>query len=113
MLPLTHEGMRRLIDGRLIHQIRNCATSRGNRSGRRASMSGPSTPRARIAAAIPLVLQKFSTPLYQGINIYSRPITKEGLRVLEPLGFTPGARYDGAVRTASADVRSLARICRR
>ena len=48
-----------------------------------------------IVAAIPLVLQKFSTPLYQGINIYSRPITKEGLRVLEPLGFTPGARYDG------------------
>ena len=41
------------------------------------------------------MLQKFSTPLYQGVNIYSRPITKEGLRVLEPLGFSPGARYDG------------------
>jgi predicted GNAT family N-acyltransferase len=50
-----------------------------------------------IAAAIPLVLQKFSTPLYQGVNIYSRPITKEGLRVLEPLGFSPGARYDGVI----------------
>ena len=48
-----------------------------------------------IVAAIPLVLQKFSTPLYQGVNLYSRPITKEGLRVLEPLGFSPGARYDG------------------
>ena len=62
-----------------------------------------------IVAAIPLVLQKFSTPLYQGVNIYSRPITKEGLRVLEPLGFIAGARYDGIVRAASADVRSLAR----
>ena len=41
------------------------------------------------------MLQKFSAPLYQGVNIYSRPVTKEGLRVLEPLGFTPGARYDG------------------
>jgi predicted GNAT family N-acyltransferase len=48
-----------------------------------------------LVAGIPLVLQKFSTPLYQGINIFSRPITKEGLRVLEPLGFSPGARYDG------------------
>jgi len=48
-----------------------------------------------IAAGIPLVLQKFSAPLYRGVSIYSRPVTKEGLRVLEPLGFTPGAHYDG------------------
>ena len=50
-----------------------------------------------IAAAIPLAPQKFSTPLYQGVKIDSRPITKEGLRVLEPLGFSPGARYDGVI----------------
>ncbi len=47
-----------------------------------------------LAAAIPLVLQKISSPLYQGVNLYSRPITKGGLRVLEPLGFHPGARYE-------------------
>jgi predicted GNAT family N-acyltransferase len=36
-----------------------------------------------------------TAPLFRGINLYSRPVTKEGLRVLEPLGFSPGARYDG------------------
>jgi predicted GNAT family N-acyltransferase len=50
-----------------------------------------------IAAAIPLVLQKYSSPLYQGVNIYSRTVTKEGRRLVEPLGFRPGARYDGVI----------------
>jgi len=27
----------------------------------------------------------------RGVSIYSRPVTKEGLRVLEPLGFSPAA----------------------
>jgi predicted GNAT family N-acyltransferase len=40
------------------------------------------------------VLQKISSPLYQGVSLYSRPLTKGGLRVLEPLGFHPGARYE-------------------
>ncbi|WP_225122901.1 GNAT family N-acetyltransferase [Bradyrhizobium sp. BRP22] len=95
VLPLTHEGTRRLIDGRLDTKNPDLAFV-ARQSERPAGIyvwaihaKGPTV------AAIPLVLQKFSTPLYQGINIYSRPITKEGLRVLEPLGFTPGARYDG------------------
>jgi predicted GNAT family N-acyltransferase len=53
-----------------------------------------------LAAAIPLVLDKISSPLYRGVNLYSRPITKGGLRVLEPLGFSPGAHYDGVYTSA-------------
>jgi predicted GNAT family N-acyltransferase len=95
VLPLTHEGTRRLIDGRL--DTKNPDLAFVTRQSERPAgiyvwcihAKGPTV------AAIPLVLQKFSSPLYQGVNIYSRPITKEGLRVLEPLGFTPGARYDG------------------
>jgi predicted GNAT family N-acyltransferase len=95
VLPLTHEGTRRLLDGRL--DTKNPDLAFVTRQSERPAgiyvwcihAKGPTV------AAIPLVLQKFSSPLYQGINIYSRPITKEGLRVLEPLGFTPGARYDG------------------
>ena len=91
-LPLNHEGMRRLIDGRLnTKDPELCYVAR--QSERPAGIYVWAIhAKGAIAAAIPLVLQKFSTPLYQGINIYSRPITKEGLRVLEPLGFTPGAR---------------------
>ena len=95
VLPLTHEGTRRLIDGRL--DTRNPDISFVTRQSERPAGIYVWAIHAKgaIVAAIPLVLQKFSTPLYQGINIYSRPITKEGLRVLEPLGFSPGARYDG------------------
>jgi predicted GNAT family N-acyltransferase len=93
-LPLTHEGMRRLIDGRL--DTRNpeiCFIAR--QSERPAGIYVWAIhAKGTIAAAIPLVLQKFSTPLYRGVNIYSRPLTKGGLRVLEPLGFHPGARYE-------------------
>ena len=94
VLPLTHEGMRRLIDGRL--DTRNpelCYIAR--QSERPAGIYVWAIhAKGTLAAAIPLVLQKISSPLYRGVNIYSRPITRGGLRVLEPLGFKPGARYE-------------------
>ena len=93
MLPLTHEGMRRLIDGRLnTKDPELCYVAR--QSERPAGIYVWAIhAKGTLAAAIPLVLQKISSPLYQGVNLYSRPITKGGLRVLEPLGFHPGARY--------------------
>jgi predicted GNAT family N-acyltransferase len=96
VLPLTHEGTRQLVDGRLNTKDPDlCCIAR--QSERPAGIYVWAIhAKGSIVAAIPLVLQKFSTPLYQGVNIYSRPITKEGLRVLEPLGFRPGARYGGA-----------------
>lgn len=95
VLPLTHEGTQRLLDGRL--DTKNPDLTYVTRQSERPAgiyvwaihAKGP------IAAAISLVLEKYSSPLYQGVNIYSRPITKGGLRVLEPLGFSPGAHYDG------------------
>lgn len=97
VLPLTREGTRRLVDGRL--DTRNPDISLVTRQSERPAGIYVWAIHAKgtTAAAIPLVLQKFSTPLYQGINIYSRPITKEGLRVLEPLGFSPRACFDGIV----------------
>lgn len=96
VLPLTHEGTRRLVDGRL--DTKNPDLSFVARQSERPAGIYVWAIHAKgtLVAAIPLVLQKISSPLYQGVNLYSRPITKEGLRVLEPLGFTPGAHYDGA-----------------
>ncbi len=96
VLPLTHEGTRRLVDGSL--DTKNPDLSCVARQSERPAGIYVWAIHAKgtLVAAIPLVLQKISSPLYQGVNLYSRPITKEGLRVLEPLGFTPGARYDGA-----------------
>jgi len=93
VLPLTHEGMRRLMDGRLnTRDPELCYVAR--QSERPAGIYVWAIhAKGTLAAAIPLVLQKISSPLYQGVSLYSRPITKGGLRVLEPLGFHPGARY--------------------
>src|SRR6266702_7159008 len=94
VLPLTHEGMRGLIDGSL--DTRNPDLSFIARQSERPAgiYIWAIHAKGTLAAAIPLVLQKISSPLYQGVNLYSRPITKGGLRVLEPLGFNPGARYE-------------------
>ena len=109
VLPLTHEGMRRLIDGRL--DTRNpelCYVAR--QSERPAGIYVWAIhAKGTLAAAIPLVLQKISSPLYRGVNIYSRPITREGLRVLEPLGFQAGRALRGIVYAPPADVRPLER----
>jgi predicted GNAT family N-acyltransferase len=93
VLPLTHHGMRRLIDGRLdTKNPELCYVAR--QSERPAGIYVWAIhAKGILAAAIPLVLEKISSPLYRGVNLYSRPITKGGLRVLEPLGFHPGARY--------------------
>jgi predicted GNAT family N-acyltransferase len=97
VLPLTHEGTRRLVDGRLDTKNPDLAFV-ARQSERPAGIYVWAIhAKGTLVAAIPLVLQKISSPLYQGVNLYSRPITKEGLRVLEPLGFAPGARYDGVI----------------
>jgi predicted GNAT family N-acyltransferase len=94
VLPLTHEGMRRLIDGRLDTKNPELAYV-ARQSERPAGVYFWAIhAKGLLAAAIPLVLQKISTPQYRGVNLYSRPITKGGLRVLAPLGFNPGACYE-------------------
>jgi len=94
LLPLTHAGVRGLIDGSL--DTKNPDLSFIARQSERPAgiYFWAVHAKGTLAVAIPLVLQKFSTPLYRGINVYSRPITKGGLRVLEPMGFKPGARYE-------------------
>lgn len=95
VLPLTHEGTRRLIDGRLdTKNPELCYIARQSERPAGIYVWGIHA-KGVLAAGIPLVLEKFSAPLYRGVNIYSRPVTKGGLRVLEPLGFQPGAHYDG------------------
>jgi predicted GNAT family N-acyltransferase len=95
VLPLTHEGTRRLLDGRL--DTRNPDLAFVTRQSERPAGIYVWAIHAKgaIAAAIPLVLQKFSSPLYQGVSIFARTVTKEGRRLVEPLGFCPGAHYDG------------------
>src|SRR3984893_12631271 len=95
VLPLTHEGMRGLIDGSLDTRKPDLSFIARDSERPAEIYIWAIHAKGSLVAAISLVLQKISAPLYRGVNLYSRPVTKEGLRVLEPLGFSPGARYDG------------------
>ncbi len=49
--------------------------------------------RGSIAAGVPLILQKLTNPLYEGVDLYARAVTPDGVRFLELLGFNRGAIY--------------------
>ena len=51
--------------------------------------------RGSLAAAIPLIFEKVSTPLYRDVDIYSRAVTMDGQRLLEAVGFRRGASFRG------------------
>ena len=49
-----------------------------------------------LAAGVPLILEKVSTPLYAGANLYARAVTDAGHEFLETVGFRLGARLGDA-----------------
>src|SRR5215468_7478848 len=48
-----------------------------------------------IAGGVPLVFEKTWTPLHRDAPIFARPVTIEGLRLAESLGFRRGAKFRG------------------
>ncbi|HET7085692.1 MAG TPA: GNAT family N-acetyltransferase [Rhizomicrobium sp.] len=48
-----------------------------------------------LAAGIALFLQRASSPQYEGVSLYSRPITEAGRRYHEVLGLTKGVTING------------------
>jgi len=51
--------------------------------------------RGQLAGGIPLVFEKISTPLYADVDLYAKPVTVDGRRFLEALGFRPAAIVAG------------------
>jgi len=49
-----------------------------------------------LAAGVPLILEKVSTPLYAQANLYARAVTQAGHEFLETVGFRLGARLSSA-----------------
>jgi predicted GNAT family N-acyltransferase len=52
-----------------------------------------------IAGGMPLAVEKISTKLYRNIDIYARAATVHGLRLMQTMGFKPGAEYAGMLNT--------------
>jgi predicted GNAT family N-acyltransferase len=53
--------------------------------------------RGIIAGGIPLVMEKLNSPLYRGVDVYSRAATPAGLRFFKGTGFQPGASFEGKI----------------
>jgi predicted GNAT family N-acyltransferase len=50
--------------------------------------------RHKLVAGIPLAFEKMWTPLYKGADLYARAVTLDGKRLLETMGFSPGAAFE-------------------
>jgi predicted GNAT family N-acyltransferase len=94
-LTLTEEGVDRLLDGELnaldppLYLL-----TRQHEQPAAVYCWGVYAPGA-IAAAVPLAVEKISTPLYRDVPILGRTITLGGFRIAENLGFRQGATFRG------------------
>jgi predicted GNAT family N-acyltransferase len=50
--------------------------------------------RMKLVAGIPLAFEKVWTPLYKEADLYARAVTRDGKRLLETMGFIPGAAFE-------------------
>jgi predicted GNAT family N-acyltransferase len=62
--------------------------------------------RNKLVAGIPLAFEKMWTPLYKDADLYARAVTQDGKRLLETMGFSPGATFDNL---ANPGLHSLCR----
>ena len=51
--------------------------------------------RGIIVGGLPLIMEKMGTPLYRDVEMYTRPATPDGLRIIKATGFLPGATFEG------------------
>lgn len=96
-LMLNREGLRRLAGGTL------------DRRNPDISLLTPQNERpagiyvwviyapGALVAAVPIVIEKVSTPLYSGIDLFATTATAAGKHHIEGLGFERGVTIDGAV----------------
>jgi predicted GNAT family N-acyltransferase len=48
-----------------------------------------------IAGGMALAVEKISSKLYRDVDVYARATTAQGLRLMQTMGFEPGAAYKG------------------
>jgi predicted GNAT family N-acyltransferase len=53
-----------------------------------------------LVGGIPLAFEKMWTPLYQGADLFARAVTQDGKRLLETMGFAPGAAFENLINPA-------------
>lgn len=96
-LMLNDEGLKRLADGTLDGanpDLKFLAHQHERPAGIYSwAMYAP----GGLAGALPLIMEKISSPLYRGVDIFGRCVTAQGTHFTEAVGLTRGAIIDGKV----------------
>jgi predicted GNAT family N-acyltransferase len=96
-LMLNAEGLKRLADKTLdgTNPDLSCLTAQSERPA--GIYSWAMYAQGGMAAALPLIMEKISSPLYQGVDIFGRCVTAQGTHFTESIGLLPGAVINGRV----------------
>jgi len=93
-LMLNEEGLRRLIAGSFDASDPDLALLCGQSERPAGIYLWAMWARNGLVAGIPLAFEKVWTPLYKDADLYARAVTQDGKRLLETMGFTPGAAFE-------------------
>lgn len=95
LLMLNDTGMRQLVDGTFDASDPDLALLTAQHEKPAGIYLWAVHAPGSLSGGIALVLEKVSSPLYADANLYARPMTAGGNRILEATGFSRGASYRG------------------
>jgi predicted GNAT family N-acyltransferase len=93
-LTLNQQGVRRLIAGTFDASDPDIDLLSGQHERPAGIYVWAMWARNKLVAGIPLAFEKVWTPLYKEADLYARAVTQDGKRLLETMGFTPGAAFE-------------------
>jgi predicted GNAT family N-acyltransferase len=99
-LMLNEQGMRRLIAGSFDASDPDIDLVCGQNERPAGIYVWAMWARNNLVAGIPLAFEKMWIPLYKGADLYARAVTQDGKRLLETMGFTPGAAFENLTNPA-------------
>lgn len=93
-LMLNAEGLRHLIAGTFDASDPDTGLLCGQNERPAGIYLWAMWARNKLVGGIPLAFEKMWTPLYKDADLYARAVTQDGKRLLETMGFNPGATFD-------------------
>ena len=109
-LMLNAEGLRRLIAGTFDASEPDLDLLCGQNQRPAGIYIWAMWARNNLVPGIPLSIEKVWSPLYKDADLYARAVTRDGKRLLETMGFLPGASFEDQTSFA---LHSLVRSPRR
>jgi predicted GNAT family N-acyltransferase len=96
-LMLNEDGLRRLVAGTFDAREPDLALLSAQNEKPAGIYLWAMWARNNLVAGIPLAFEKMFTPLTRGADVYARAVTQDGKRLLETMGFRPGAVFENLI----------------